>query len=515
MEWHKDRLNKAISVLRDSDSVKGAAEELSYIWGQAVTSAALRGAFRRADLESPSSYIGQKDVDIDFDVPERKITDWTINDDESEYVFNYLGTDIRLSFSEMEKAILLYADHEPGKGYTAKEVAQHFQNFRSDLSADFFEKMFRTINYIKSMFPHAPHQVFKDKEHVINQVYNRSDALIKRNDSRNIIKEQQKRIETLQDELVNLTTLVGEDSTIGEEQVRQINIDSQEDESKILFIPVCDLHNGKKVEDHPLSKEQNIFNREIFWQRILYICHLIQNQGENKSYEKVIIGGLGDYFEALLLNMRRGHHVRADNYGKSQYNAVKQAYALLIKTVLNTFDCEVMAYVQGGNHDRLTKDKAPESEDTMAYMLSEHIKDLFKHTEYEDRLEVSFGAGIVSLLLDSGLNLLTLHGHKKSIKSSSQSEKLINIHGYPQADRYLIIQAHWHSFKVVTGYNYKNICMPSVCGNDRYNLEHINQGAPPEFLMVEFGQKDENLIGPFNLHNASDVVSLEQARDML
>lgn len=506
MKWDKKALETAVRFLKEEGCIHRAISRLEMEYEEDNISVdALGKAFSRHGYHTPSHYAEQSEnapeqgepTDMEFE------ENWLINDEKSRHEFLWRGMDIKLTFGEMETAIALYSNVPPGKGMTAGEVAQYFFHEGHEwASEEFFKWMFSKIGFTKKKFPMAPHQVFHNREAIIRSAYNRSDAIVKGTEYKGIIKEQERQIETLRGQLKNITRMISATGKALEEaEVIKVDFRSKKvvGNRHILVAPLSDLHNGKKVEDQPYAKPQNVFNQEVFWERVERYCRLVKQMGRQRRgyYDRIHIAGLGDYFEALLMNMREGQFITADSYGGAQYKAIKDAICLIIETYVEAFGCPVFALIQGGNHDRLSEDKAPGDEEVLAFQLAENISDYFR---FEDRVQVEFGAAVASIMLENGVNLISTHGHLRKLKSEKDFATFIQIHGHPEASRYLIIQGHYHCFKVLTGYNWRAVWNSSFCGNDGYNLNKLNTGAPPEAVFLDVCENHDQLVGPFNLN---------------
>jgi len=518
MKWDKEALNTAISFLKEEGCIHSALNRLEVEYGEDNISVdALGKAFSRHGYQTPSSYAGKtEDTPDTGDTPDEIEfqEDWRIHDygddkmGEPHHWFLWMGSEFRLTFPMMETSVTLYSSVSPGEGYTAGEVAQYFFNEGYEWATeDFFQWMFKKIGFTKRKFPQAPHQVFHNREAVIRGAYNRSDAIIKGTEYKGIIKEQERQIKTLRGQLKNITRMISvTGEALEEAEVLKADFSSKKivGDRHVLVAPLSDLHNGKKVEDQPHAKPQNVFNQDVFWERVKRYCSLVRAMGEKRRgyYDRVHLAGLGDYFEALLMNMRKGQFITSDAYGKKQYRAVKEALCLIIETFAEAFDCPVFVLVQGGNHDRLSEDKAPQDEEVLAFQLAENVSDYFRE---EDAVTVEFGGAVCSIMLENGVNLISTHGHLKRLRTHKDFASFVQIHGDPSATRHLILQGHYHCFKLFTGYNFRAVWNPSFCGDDEYNLNKLNVGAPPEAIFLDVCENNDQIVGPFNLrHDLGD-----------
>ena len=523
-------MEDAADTLTECTTVKEALFTLSNKHDEDITSDMLGKAFKRHGYNVPSDYLSQNGgedayppklveeiskprirtladiVDTDKDdtephyVEPEVVEDWDMEKKNKCHMFTYRKAMYKVPFDMMDEMVVLRSDVHPGMGMSAGEIAQVYHSRgKMWVTEKFVDWMFKKIGFVKRMSPIPPHRAFGSKEALIRASYNRVDGLMKeeaqadmlrryRTDNRNLRKKLRQTVEDVK---------MLDEANLYESEVRDLKYDGWDSNSlRTRLIFISDLHNGKLVGNKPLSKPQNIFNQDVFWERMEMIGERIRNTADlfGRNYDRVHIAGLGDYFEALLLNMRQFQFMGADEWGIQQYAAVKDGYISLIKTAAQAFDCPVRSIIQGGNHDRYVEDKSADSEELLAFQLADGIAEHFRH---DDNVDVSFGSYIVSVMLPGKVNLITVHGHKKGLSSHKDFSNFIQLHGYPEARRYIVGMGHWHTFELQAGYNFFGFKNPSVCGDDRYNLEKLGKACPPQFVMMDVGgSNDIEVIGP-------------------
>jgi len=275
-----------------------------------------------------------------------------------------------------------------------------------------------------------------------------------------------------------------------------------------LIIPVSDLHVGatfKKKGSYGAPIDE--FDREVLLQRVANMLNYIDlgvSTLNAHSIGEVVIAGLGDGLEALLGNMREGQHFSMDLHGIEQLNLLEDLYTIIAEHVASKVgpDVPITFILQGGNHDRLTKDKAAQTE---LIVVAQMVKVLSLRLAQHKNLKVVFGAPVCSFTLTNGVNIITKHGHLDNSNGLGESGvlRLKELHGDKLAKRTIVLQGHLHRYSQISFYNTKSIVNPSVVGSTDYAMNNILKGAPPEFIMVVSGENQDITLGPYDLRFAT------------
>lgn len=510
MIWNEERLKRAEEVLSLSESVLEACFTMSKEFDEDISSDSLYSAFKRHGKLAPSSYLAnlaqQENGSEGDEVEQTSSFDYKIDFAKSLYRFWHKNSPCVLTFEDLEQACFLYSSVDPGRGLTAREVAQYFlvEKGYDWISEDFIIWMFKRIGASKVMSPAAPHQRFNTVEEVMQSMAMRQDALIKSSMKVNQIKEQQKEIRRLQAKLEEIQQALTVAEGLKSIPVARLSpVELSKSSSRTIVIPLCDSHSGKHIRPKSdIAKEHNRFNAKIFKERVERFCSYIQELSKKvpKDVDHVYVLNLGDDTESILGNMREGMLTDQYNHGFEQYKEAIWLNVNIIESTLNSFGCGVTFVKTGSNHERLVKNKEPNTDEVFAQIALDRIACEFKG---EERFKGLYGHQVFSILLPNGVCIIGTHGHLKTWSSSNASD-VINIHGVPGAKRYILLQAHQHHLSVHSGYNYRLIKLPSLVGNDDYNLISLLTGAPPECLFLEITDEQDLLHGPYRLDIGSD-----------
>lgn len=487
VEWTAEKLETAKEVLRKSLTVKGACKKLSQAFDSEVSTDALGKAFKRNELDPPSDHLLCDTYKIEW----RK----------GVYDFTYNRERHSASFGWVEEWFLMYSDTGPGEGKTKYEVVLECHRRGLDwVTEDFLDWFFRQTNFAKSRYPAAPHQEFTSDEQV-------AQSMAKLSSVRRHRKLVDRSTDQLKDEIESLRTEVEEYQRLWDFDKCQatfplIKVKSKQFNtggSRYLIAAINDDHAGKKIEERPVGITHNIFNREVYYNRHQYIQHLLKQAIEIHQPDGVILFNLGDSFEALLENIRNGMH--RDMYGKpfENYKDAVWASTSFGKAVREVTDVPCEFYFIPGNHDRLEADKKSRTEFIMGQIFTERIQNELK----SDRVDVQFGGGVASVMLPNGLNVIAHHGHLKELKPKDKDWKnFVDIHGYRDAQRYLTLQAHFHSYMRKNFLRGTHVTLSSIVGSDDYGTDQVHVGNLPMFTMFLSTGNEEQTIGPYNLQVA-------------
>lgn len=508
MNWSEETINVALEVLEQNESVQEACDALTLRFGEEVTDSALRHAFRRLGLKSPSHYLMEVDETtteasespVKVDAP--TVYEWKIDEDVYRFCYNH-GKQC-LTYEDMEQACFLYSDVDPGQGLTSEEVAQYFyvEKGYDWIDAGFVSWMFKRIGFSKKHYPQAPHQAYQSIEEIAVAASKRKDALLKSQMKVQQIKVQQREIRRLQAELDDLYSIVDFANDItGRPIVKEFDYTELPNKNMVhKIIPIGDLHAGKLVTQRNHYKEHNTYNREQFFRRVNLIADYIGwDAANNPQPDTVIFSALGDWFESIFANMREGMAKGMYNWCEQQYDDVVWAFTTLVKTCRDSYKCHIRAFYTPGNHDRFAKNKEDRSEAFMAHVLTDRLATEFQNDE---QVEINKGGTVNSIMLPNGVNYIFFHGHVVPIQPLSQDKDLTNfckLHGFDDAKRHFTTGGHYHTMLLRSFYGGKALWVPSVCGSDYYSTDNIAKGNPAEFVIVNSYDIGEEIQGPFCL----------------
>lgn len=495
--WTENRLKKAVEALENSETVKEAASKLE------VSTSALRNAFAANELQSPSNYLEQYN-ELDY-----VDGTWDFSWDEEEYEFRVVvntplekETFVRsLTFDDVEKMCVMYSEQDGCFGMTSKDVVDYFvyECGYTWMTYQFVLWALKSMGIVHKSHAIPPHMLGKSKSNIFATIRQQKENILKYQTSKKHTHDYVEELENQLEEIFNackLTKHLLNESSMKFDH-RDVHLSK---DGKGLVIAFGDAHAGKKVDNtNVLAKKQNEYSEMVFKQRVENMCAYIRLMAHDcrDDIEYLYALNLGDNFESLLGNMRDGMMGQMYNHHFDQYRQVKAMNEAVLQTLLEEFPGVPIRYVMvPGNHDRMLKDKAAATEVVLMDIFCDHLQDKYEHY---DNLEILPGAPVSSVYLPNGVNLIFSHGHLKAWKDDNKVNNAINIHGYGDAERYLLFQGHYHSFHLLSGYNWRMHRVPAIVGNDEYSLNHIEKGNRPAFIGVLTCQENDLLLGPYNL----------------
>lgn len=487
MDWSDDKIKKITKSLSESNTIQGAIDKL----GWETTPSAVRHALRARGLPSPSEYFKNGGEEVHS---------------EQYYEFDWADEVIILSEEQMKRLCTMRSEVD-GLGMTCEQIAIKYpmfdhtlrDSFGSPLPAEFYEEVFNIVGQKKNRSSETlaeasedPLKVAEETRHVREmlkeQFYQTPNRKLD-----NFLKRQDDFFKEVRDSLKVFDDLEFRD--LSKDVPRK---DEQDARSGVVLL--SDLHGGFRfTTEEIVANYKNIvneFSREILIDRIGYVCKIIEEH-DWAPYDELVYINLGDNFEALLANMREGQFLTMDVYGKQQYQLVLDCLLMVehtLERVAKKYDIPLRSIYIGGNHDRITKDKAWNSEELVNYILVDRIASQFSGDK-----EILPVRGPCKINLKCGTCVVASHGHQNMPKSDAQIVMHKDLHGEPNARRYLIVQGHLHHLLFKTGKDWTYVVNPSVVGATEYSVEGLDRCSPPMFAMIECTQYEEKIIGPYNL----------------
>lgn len=263
-----------------------------------------------------------------------------------------------------------------------------------------------------------------------------------------------------------------------------------------LILPLNDIHVGKKSAYKKASLQYNL---KIAYERLQVYLSIVEakRQQGNWSYDtNIVIACLGDVFESLLGNMRAGQGIGLESSGFEQYQETRDLLLWFCRS-LSSYK-SVSLYLIGGNHDRLTPERDPNSEDMMMQMLGESLAEKLALVPGA-KWSVVACEPIQSLELPYS-ELIMQHGHRTRNVNENASRRLIETHGKTMK-RKLLIQGHYHSFRVESGKNWRSVTLPAICGSDDWSSFNLMRENPAETVFFLSTKRDDEIYGPFRLED--------------
>lgn len=541
MNWTTENIKLLIQYLLNHKTVSSAVESFNADNETEVTPAGARAAFYRHGYSCPSSYLSEE-PDPTPDQLERlraelqksrddieagqfttldevvfAVSDnlrWSPFAKHYEYLQDGTSEAVVITAEQMDEAVICYQKNE-GLDMTARQVADFMGINHEELNVldtSDWAAIFKGLGQTKYAEIDVPHEPEPASVKRFAEIREARAGLIKKQKAASEVQWMRGRVASLERELSELSFLSERaqdvaDSIPGRKQLAKrtkLLIDDKVvvpigKRVRAIFVP--DLHVGKHVKMRGKgAKPQNVFNKDILRSRVGEIVTMIRDLPDWDQVSHVHIAGLGDAFEALLANMREGQFTSVDVWGEEQYRIVVESLLVISDAVLETVkekcgpEVSIKFVLQPGNHDRLAKEKASQSELVLNAILAERIQ-----REYlgEPRIEVVAGAQVVTTVFeDIGWEIISQHGHLKSPKTYPQITNFKDLFT-SGAKRTLILQAHLHNLKILTGHDWRYICVSSLCGNDDFNLTQLHVGSEPEMVFVDLHEQGDLILGPF------------------
>lgn len=527
IKWTEDYIQHVLNTLKNSASYQEALDQIK------ETGSAIRSAFRMAGLNAPSTYIGANAGTSDENTQEDASEDE--GDDFDDAAFedfihpeNYyvsgnwvmVYTPKRFYKIPKDKFEGMHYDYScmiPGGSLTINQICKKYGIRRVD-----FVRIKTACRWTHDNDPYT------DSAHLNNDATALANDLIQKHRQAFEVKFRQKELVELRRAADNWNKVVaflgGEQefdsfknrldrlknfkefcSTTSIEQLdAKVDLGGPKG-SRVLVIPVSDLHAGKTYTPDPISGYSPI-NKDVLKARISKMVAYIEDHAKTGQYDQIVYLALGDDFESLFGNMRDGQGNTMDMHTMEQYQFVISFHVTLLKTVMKSFpQAEKIALFQGGNHDRLFKSKEWNSESFITHIVVERIEQEFKNIPMtkgmSEKTNFRFKAGrpVMSIRLANGTNLISQHGHVGKIGSEKDIVNYVTLHGDKTSKEYLVVQGHLHKLFFQSVNNIKYLINPSICGPDDYSHYHINKSAPAEFVMLASSPEGNQLVGPFAL----------------
>lgn len=392
---------------------------------------------------------------------------------------------------EMDTIYRLYSSTQAcGIGMTMRELSRCFPN----LTYISFKRILRAFNISKASISVAPHileektedeialimlqnkenNIFKKVEHQSNKYFEQQYT--------NLAKELQK-YKNNEGWVDSYIDKIFTERNISPKTFNIPKFTNKTTDGKPLFVLFADTHFGKKY-DFPLIGRG--YNKDIAKERIVDITNRTIKEAKIRNSSEVIFIFAGDLVESCIDDgMHSGHVQEMDIFGNFQIlNAVDILEEMLLSVKMNT-KLNVELYGIPGNHDRIGIQR-----DDDKYRMSFRTAFNFIQRDLKNDVKVIIPQNNQLKIIKNNLNFFCQHGDTNSL-AKQKPENILALHGkYGMYN--ILIQAHWHSFKVLEGTNYMSIVLPSVASADKYIVEDLGKSVMPGFV---FGQESDSGLG--------------------
>lgn len=501
----KDQLQSIIRCLNTSETIAEALDKVNEQFQLDLTKSKVEKLFKRENLSTPGKYLNREDNDDVKTICKFENTVLYM-DSAGDYILeapHFYGANpnglLSLAYITkklMEEVNVLYSS-EGGK--KTKQFIQQYllDNYDIEFPLGLLEAYFKSLQQTHDAFPEAPHQVEEDPYDQVIKARQTRDRVRSKVRRQAIQDYEQKRIDQLKQLYEGMTNLLTRRHSIT--NYKAVPPEYNDYAQGHLVIPVGDLHVGAA---HKMDLAQGLFiqyDLDVVKQRVNKICDYIQEELNAHMPDNVTLLFLGDYFEALLANMRKGQYLEMKGSPREHYDSLVSSMIQIIESAsLYSDDVKINVILIGGNHDRLTEDKSYHSEELINHILADRLTAAFTGDNYK-KINVMAGPPITSVPLNPTTQLVAYHGHLSSPRTPKDVDALLNLHGDRSKQRHVVIQGHLHSFSVQTGHNWRKYVAPSVIGNTRFNLEQLLLGSPAEFFMLRVFENHDQINGPYPL----------------
>lgn len=511
MRWTKEVIEDTKEALSRTQTLAEAVElleeEYGYDW---ITTSGLRTAFYRHEIGKTSSFLATHEKTEHVNKSSNLNNYFRVK--ENGYEVGYNGREYVIDETRMQTAVTLYSSKKHGGlSYSAAEVAQYFIQ-HGWLPNDTDHKLWYFIFHEMEQYKFLTPETLLQRRHDAGEVSSSNRMLreaIKRQESslHREIEDYKKIILTLEKDLSYFTSLERflDGAVDGEPGIKNIKPSKICRDGSVLILMVSDLHAGLKYDTGSLHRGRAAFNKDVFIERIEnYISYmkLVASRPVGRI-EHVHFAFLGDNFEALLANMRKGQFLSMDLFGAEQYALAVDGLTEIAKAACRLFpDATKDLVFQPGNHDRSTKDKTFHSENMI---VSAMVREISLRLEVAGVLgegdRCVFADRTASILLPNKVGVVSRHGDRGGNSSLSpvRGLKMDKTHRPRGAVRTIYLQGHFHNFQVRRFDDVLMVTNPAFCGDNEYNLDDLELSAPPEFVAIESLEHSDVFHGPYNL----------------
>lgn len=255
---------------------------------------------------------------------------------------------------------------------------------------------------------------------------------------------------------------------------KEINVESsnykiENPEEKVALLTLSDLHFGLEINEF-----NNVYNVEIFENRINRILDKIITYMTNNKVKSIYVLGLGDYLSGIIHTT-----TRIENRENIVQQVVKMSeYLFQFLSILSQY-AEVFYYDVNDNHGRIFPNKdESQNDDNFALFIRWYLEAKFAEQENIHIMQNTFSneIGVVEIF---GRNYGFTHGHRDKIGEIVQNLSLMTKKFYDA-----IFMGHCHHFEAneVHGtYIYMN---GSFSGTDAYANNLRKTSNPSQNLFI-------------------------------
>lgn len=467
-------------------------------------------------VNSPDHASKKKAIIDDIDTELNEYLDNTDNDyvteydatSDEEYDKRNIGTEIRNSDNKIDKYYykIYIKNKQPLEGFLSRDEMDYIYRFYSSMGESntireisrFFtnisfidiKRILRAFNITKASTSFsAPHimeelsddeiieRTFRQKEvNILNKINNQNSLkykLLYEKAMKELIsyKENEDWINKIIENRIN---------TKKRENFQDINIIKNENK-KPLIVLFADIHFGKKY-DYPIFGRG--YNSEIAKERMLQIALDTIEEAKTNKYSEIVYIFVGDLLESMNEEGMHTGHIQEMQQDLLQEKQIFFACDVLKEMLLltkNETNLNIELHAIGGNHDRISSrgsDARNQDKNRTGFKIC--MKVLERELKYHN-IKVIIPENNILKIIKNNLFIFAQHGD--SLLSKKSATEIINLYNVENKNYSLILQGHWHSYKMNEGTKFIEMKLPSVCSSDKFILEELGNSVLPGYLI--------------------------------
>lgn len=395
---------------------------------------------------------------------------------------NQLPLEGSFSREEMDRVYRYYSNMDGGGGLTLREVCREFPH----LTFRDFKRILRAFNITKQSIAFAPHilEEYKIEEILEYTRLNKENNYLKKaeNERGRLV---EKSLQQAQKKILDLESDVDFVQNIVEKYVERRDLNDQslpiiknvKGKATNLGKPtVClfgDIHYGKRFSRPRIGRG---YNKEIAHERVMKIAEHVITDFKHRYPSEISLICVGDLVECVLEDgMHPAHTHEMDLLGDEQVFFAVDSLRAMIMHIKNNVTCPVKFHSIHGNHDRIGSGRDEDKGRTAGRIISGILK-----RELENVVDFHIPNNNLLNFTLGKLSFFVQHGD--SPLSKKKPSDLVNIYGEPGCHS-VLVQGHWHCYKVEEGTRFSSIRLPSVASTDKYILEELGNNNMPGFVL--------------------------------
>jgi predicted phosphodiesterase len=167
--------------------------------------------------------------------------------------------------------------------------------------------------------------------------------------------------------------------------------------------------------------------------------------------------------------------------GEKQLSYAIDVLEEMLDTIIKNISGTLNMFNVPGNHDRIGQNRSDDKNRTGGAIVFSVLKKLYSKTPNDVITIENPEDGIISMEKDK-ISIVCHHGD--ATLSKRKPLEILNVWKKGDVSNYsVIIQGHWHQYKVEEGSNYTSLGIGSVCSADNYIQNELGLGTQPSYVM--------------------------------